>query len=165
MSEREYIRSAAIDIMTNQVQDHLDENTMNMYQKMLDQGMSEERAIELLAQWSQLSKLALFYFFGNKRVSFLLVVKYNYLFIILFPLLLLYNVVKKEGASMFVRVIKNNKGKKNTCFCALVESYRDSSGVPKHRVLINFGQVDEESVPFLKAAFAKKKPRLVYDDE
>ena len=116
-------------------------------------------------QWSQLSKLALFYFFGNKRVSFLLVVKYNYLFIILFPLLLLYNVVKKEGASMFVRVIKNNKGKKNTCFCALVESYRDSSGVPKHRVLINFGQVDEESVPFLKAAFAKKKPRLVYDDE
>lgn len=118
-----------------------------------------------LDQWSQLSKLALFYFFGNKRVSFLLVVKYNYLFIILFPLLLLYNVVKKEGASMFVRVIKNNKGKKNTCFCALVESYRDSSGVPKHRVLINFGQVDEESVPFLKAAFAKKKPRLVYDDE
>lgn len=119
----------------------------------------------IYAQWSQLSKLALFYFFGNKRVSFLLVVKYNYLFIILFPLLLLYNVVKKEGASMFVRVIKNNKGKKNTCFCALVESYRDSSGVPKHRVLINFGQVDEESVPFLKAAFAKKKPRLVYDDE
>ena len=49
MSEREYIRSAAIDIITNQVQDHLDENTMNMYQKMLDQGMSEERAIELLA--------------------------------------------------------------------------------------------------------------------
>lgn len=33
MSEREYIRSAAIDIITNQVQDHLDENTMNMYQK------------------------------------------------------------------------------------------------------------------------------------
>ena len=38
MSEREYIRSATIDIITNQVQDHLDENTMNMYQKMLDQG-------------------------------------------------------------------------------------------------------------------------------
>ena len=83
----------------------------------------------------------------------------------LFFIFLEIKVVKKEGASMFVRVIKNNKGKKNTCFCALVESYRDSSGVPKHRVLINFGQVDEESVPFLKAAFAKKKPRLVYDDE
>ena len=68
---------------------------------------------------------------------------------------------------MFARVIKNNKdkGKKNTCFCALVESYRDSSSVSKHRVLINFGQVDEESVSFLKAAFVKKKPHLVYNDE
>ena len=98
-------------------------------------------------------------------MSFLLVVKYNYLFIILFPLLLLYNVVKKEGASMFVRVIKNNKGKKNTCFCALVESYRDSSGVPKHRVLINFGLVPADSVPYLKAAFSKNKPKLVYEEK
>ena len=47
----------------------------------------------------------------------------------------------------------------------IVESYRDENGMPKHRVLINFGLVDEESVPFLKAAFAKKKPRLVYDEE
>ena len=76
-----------------------------------------------------------------------------------------YNVVKKEGDYMFVRAVKNNKGKKNTYFCSLVESYRDESGVPKHRVLINFGQVDEEAVLYLKAAFAKKKPRLVYDDE
>ena len=66
---------------------------------------------------------------------------------------------------MFVRAVKNNKGKTNTYFCSLVESYRDENGVPKHRVLINFGQVDEESVPYLTAAFAKKKPRLVYDDE
>lgn len=66
---------------------------------------------------------------------------------------------------MFVRAVKNNKGNSNTYFCSLVESYRDHNGVPKHRVLINFGLVDEESVPFLKAAFAKKKPRLVYDDE
>lgn len=65
---------------------------------------------------------------------------------------------------MFVRAVKNNKGKDNTYFCALVESYRDG-GVSKHRVLINFGLVDAESVPYLKAAFAKKKPRLVYDDE
>lgn len=66
---------------------------------------------------------------------------------------------------MFVRAIKNNKGKKNTYFCSLVESYRDENGIPKHRVLINFGLVDEESVPYLKAAFAKKKPRLVYDEK
>lgn len=66
---------------------------------------------------------------------------------------------------MFVRAVKNNKGKKNTYFCSLVESYRDENGMPKHRVLINFGQVDQESVPYLKAAFAKNKPRLVYDEK
>ncbi len=75
-----------------------------------------------------------------------------------------YNVVKKEGVCMFVRAIKNNKGNDNSYYCALVESYRDENGVPKHRVLINFGKVDEESVPYLKAAFSKKKPRLVYDE-
>ena len=72
---------------------------------------------------------------------------------------------KGDDGFMFVRAIKNNKGKKNTYFCSLVESYRDENGMHKHRVLINFGLVDEESVPFLKAAFAKKKPRLVYDEE
>lgn len=65
---------------------------------------------------------------------------------------------------MFVRVTPNNKGDKRFCYCALVESYREN-GVSKHRVLINFGKVPVESVPYLKAAFAKKKPRLVYDDE
>ena len=66
---------------------------------------------------------------------------------------------------MFVRAIKNNKGNDNTYFCALVESRRDKQGTPKHHVLINFGKVPAESVPYLKAAFAKKKPRLVYDSE
>lgn len=66
---------------------------------------------------------------------------------------------------MFVRAIKNNKGNDNSYFCSLVESYRDENGISKHRVLINFGKIDAESVPYLKAAFAKKKPRLVYDNE
>ncbi len=48
--------------------------------------------------------------------------------------------------------------------CALVQSYRDN-GISKHRVLINFGLVPTDAVPFLKAAFAKKKPQLIYDDE
>lgn len=65
---------------------------------------------------------------------------------------------------MFLRVIKNNKGRANSSYCALVESYR-VNGISKHRVIINFGLVDDESVPYLKAAFAKKKPKLVYDDE
>lgn len=64
---------------------------------------------------------------------------------------------------MFVRAIKNNKGKKDTYFCALVESYRINHTV-KHRVILNFGLMPADSVPFLKAAYSKKKPRLVWDD-
>jgi hypothetical protein len=32
-------------------------------------------------------------------------------------------------------------------------------------VRANFGAVMPEQIPYLKAAYAKKKPRLVYDDE
>lgn len=64
-----------------------------------------------------------------------------------------------------MKVVKNNSGKSETCHCSLVESYRDEKGVPRHRILINFGQVPVEAVPYLKAAFAKKKPKLVYDEE
>ena len=65
---------------------------------------------------------------------------------------------------MFVRAIKNNKGKDDTYVCALVESYRDGKTV-KHRVILNFGLMPAESVPFLKAAYSKKKPRLVWDED
>ena len=49
MSERKYIRSATMEVMTNQIKDHLVEKTTELYQQMLDQGMGEERSIELLA--------------------------------------------------------------------------------------------------------------------
>jgi tetratricopeptide (TPR) repeat protein len=42
-------------------------------------------------------------------------------------------------------------------------SYRENGKI-KHRTLKNFGLLDEDQVPFLKAMYAKKKPRLVYDD-
>lgn len=62
-----------------------------------------------------------------------------------------------------LRTIKNNKGKKDTYFCALVESNRDNNTF-KHRVLLNFGLMLADSVTFLKVAYAKKKPLLVWDD-
>ena len=65
---------------------------------------------------------------------------------------------------MFIKVIPNTKGKKGTYFCYLVESYRENSSI-KHRIIKNFGLLDEEQVPFLKAMYAKKKPRLVYDED
>ena len=65
---------------------------------------------------------------------------------------------------MFIKIVPNSKGKKGTYFCYLVESYRENGRI-KHRTLRNFGLLEEDQVPFLKAMYAKKKPRLVYDDE
>ena len=65
---------------------------------------------------------------------------------------------------MFIKVVPNTKGVKNTSFSYLVESYRENGKI-KHRTLKNFGLLENDQVPYLKAMYAKKKPRLVYDDE
>lgn len=65
---------------------------------------------------------------------------------------------------MFIKVVPNTKGVKNTSFCYLVASYRENGKI-KHRTLKNFGLLENDQVPYLKAMYAKKKPRLVYDDE
>ena len=64
---------------------------------------------------------------------------------------------------MFVKVVKNNRGRPNTSFISIVESYREDGKV-KHRTIRNLGLFVDDQVPYIKAAFAKKKPRLVYDD-
>ncbi len=67
---------------------------------------------------------------------------------------------------MYVRVIPNNKGKKNTFFCDLVESYRNENGDPRQHVVVKLGQFDAEYVPYLKAAFARDSdPAEVFSRE
>ena len=66
---------------------------------------------------------------------------------------------------MFVRVIPNNKGGKQTVFCDLVESYRDETGVSKHRVIHKLGQFEPDRVPYLKAAFHKGDPEEILERE
>ena len=66
---------------------------------------------------------------------------------------------------MFVRVIPNNKGKKKTFFCDLVESYRDVNGIPRQRVVVKLGQFNKEYIPYLKAAFSKLDPEEVLKRE
>ena len=65
---------------------------------------------------------------------------------------------------MFVRAVKNNKGRNNTYFCSLVESYRENN-VPKHRVILNFGLIEADRVPYLKAAFSKDDPAVTLENE
>ena len=65
---------------------------------------------------------------------------------------------------MFIKAVQNNWGSKGTYYCSLVEAYRENSKI-KHRTIRSFGLLTEEQLPYLKAMYAKKKPRLVYDDD
>ena len=64
---------------------------------------------------------------------------------------------------MFIKVLtKEYKGKKHH-YASLVENKRVNGRVVQ-TVRANLGPVTEDQIPFLKAAYSKKKPRLVYDE-
>lgn len=56
---------------------------------------------------------------------------------------------------MFVKAVPNNRGKKGTYYCSLVEAYRENGKI-KHRTIRSFGLLTEEQLPYLKAMYAKK---------
>ena len=61
---------------------------------------------------------------------------------------------------MFVRSWK----KGNKIYASVVKSVRYGTKVRQETVAY-LGEVTEEQLPYLKAAYAKNKPRLVYDDD
>jgi len=63
---------------------------------------------------------------------------------------------------MFVKIVKNVKGTPNTSFAYLVEAYREDGKV-KHRIIKKFGLIYDDQIPYLKAMYARNKPKLVYD--
>lgn len=66
---------------------------------------------------------------------------------------------------MFIKILTKTYGNsKKHYYASLVENRRENGKVVQH-VKANLGPVTEEQIPYLKAAYAKKKPRLVYDDE
>ena len=64
---------------------------------------------------------------------------------------------------MFIKVLTKKYGNKTHYYASLVENKRVMGHVVQ-TVKANLGPVSEEQIPYLKAAYAKKKPRLVYDD-
>lgn len=65
---------------------------------------------------------------------------------------------------MFLRVQrKKGKGGKELLYASVVENRREGGRVVQ-RTVVNIGRIDEEQVPYLKAAWSDKKPRLVWDD-
>jgi hypothetical protein len=64
---------------------------------------------------------------------------------------------------MFIRVQTKVYGGKTHYYASLVENKRAGKRVVQ-TVKANLGPVTEEQIPYLKAAYAKKKPKLLYDD-
>jgi len=66
---------------------------------------------------------------------------------------------------MFIRVQrKAGRGGSPSYYASLVRSDRVGGRVVQTTVAY-LGRVEEDQIPYLKAAYAKKKPRLVWDDE
>jgi len=65
---------------------------------------------------------------------------------------------------MFIKILTKQYGGTRHFYASLVENKR-IDGKVKQKVLAYLGPVTQEQIPYLKAAYAKKKPRLVYDEE
>jgi hypothetical protein len=76
---------------------------------------------------------------------------------------MVYNVVRGE-TKMFIKILTKIYGGKEHYYASLVENKRVNGKVIQ-TVKANLGPVTEEQIPYLKAAYAQKKPRLVYDDD
>jgi len=64
---------------------------------------------------------------------------------------------------MFIKILSKKSPGGVRHYASLVENKRVNGRVVQ-TVRANLGAVTEEQIPYLKAAYAKKKPRLVYDD-
>lgn len=64
---------------------------------------------------------------------------------------------------MFIKILTKKYAGKDHHYASLVENKREKKQV-KQRVIAYLGPVSEDQIPYLKAAYAKKKPRLVYND-
>jgi len=65
---------------------------------------------------------------------------------------------------IFIKVLKKQYGEKARYYASLVENNRVNGKVVQ-TVRANLGPVTVDQIPYLRAAYARKKPRLVYEDE
>ena len=65
---------------------------------------------------------------------------------------------------IFIKILTKQYGSRTRYYASLVENKRVKGKVIQ-TVRANLGAVTFEQIPYLKAAYARKKPRLVYDDE
>ena len=65
---------------------------------------------------------------------------------------------------MFIHAVPDNRGKKDGFFCSLVESTR-INGKPTHKIVLSFGFIESDRVPYLKAAFNRGDPETILANE
>jgi len=65
---------------------------------------------------------------------------------------------------MFIKILTKEYGGSKHYYASLVKNKRVKDRVVQ-TVKANLGPVTEDQIPFLKAAYSKKKPRLIYDDD
>lgn len=65
---------------------------------------------------------------------------------------------------MFIHAVPDNRGKKDGYFCSLVESAR-IDGKPTHKIILSFGFIESNRVPYLKAAFNRGDPEAILANE
>lgn len=65
---------------------------------------------------------------------------------------------------MFIKILTKIYGEKKHYYASLVENKRVNGKVVQ-TVKAHLGPVTEEQIPYIKAAYARRKPRLVYDGD
>ena len=66
---------------------------------------------------------------------------------------------------MYMKITSRVNKHGETTYSAAVMRCDRVKGKPVHTTVAHIGRVEEDQIPYLKAAYAKKKPRLVWDDE
>ncbi|MBQ9001472.1 MAG: hypothetical protein IJ087_06430 [Eggerthellaceae bacterium] len=64
---------------------------------------------------------------------------------------------------MFVKIQRKKAADGSEMLYATVVENKRVGGKVVQRTVLNIGRVEPEQVPYLKAAWAKDKPRLVWD--
>lgn len=68
-----------------------------------------------------------------------------------------------RGLLMFVKILTKNLKSGPRYYASIVEN-NSVNGKIVQSVIVYIGEVKLDQIPYLKAAYAKKKPRLVYED-
>lgn len=72
--------------------------------------------------------------------------------------------IYSEVNKVFIKILTKYTSGQTKYYASLVENNRVNGKVIQ-TVKANLGPVTEDQIPYLKAAYSKKKPKLLYEDD